>query len=107
MAKFRGVIGFVEDTETAPDVYEQLAIERHYRGDFIKNSRHWSNTEYLNSDLTINNEISIVADSYLYKHVYAMRYVKFGGAAWKIEGLTIQRPRITISIGGIYNGPTA
>ena len=107
MAKFRGVIGLVDDVETAPDVWEQKAVERHYRGDFVKNSRRWSNTEYLNDDFTINNEISIVADSYLYKHMYAMRYVIFGGAAWKIESITVQRPRIIISIGGIYNGPTA
>ena len=107
MAKFRGVIGFIEDQETSQDVYEQVAIERSYRGDFIKISKRWSNTEYLNDDLTINNEISIVADSYLLKHIYAMRYVKFEGTAWKIESLTIQRPRIIISIGGVYNGPTA
>ena len=107
MAKFRGVIGLVEDVETAPDVYEQRAIEKKYRGDFVRNSRRWDKTEYLNDDLTINNEISIVADSYLYKHIYAMRYVKFDGAAWKISAITIQRPRIILIIGGIYNGPTA
>lgn len=107
MAKFRGVIGLVEDQETAPDVYEQVAIERSYRGDFVKNSRRWSSTEHLNDNLTISNEISIVADSFLFKHIYAMRYVKFGGTAWKIESLTVQRPRIIISIGGVYNGPTA
>ena len=107
MAKFRGVIGLVEDVETAPDVYIQQAIERKYRGDFIKNTRRWDKSEYLNNDLTLNNEISIVADSYLYKHIYAMRYVKFEGTAWSITAITVQRPRIILSIGGIYNGPTA
>ena len=107
MAKFRGVIGLVDDVETSPDVYEQKAVERKYRGDFVRNTRRWDKSENLNDDLTLNNEISIVADSYLYKHIYAMRYVKFEGTAWKITNITIQRPRIILSIGGIYNGPTA
>lgn len=107
MAKFRGAIGLVDDVETAPDVYEQHAIERKYRGDFVRNIRRWNTTEYLNDDLTMNNEISIIADSYLFKHIYAMRYVKFEGTAWKITAITVQRPRIIIDIGGIYNGPTA
>lgn len=107
MAKFRGVIGLVDDVETSPDVYEQKAVERKYRGDFVRNTRRWDRSENLNDDLTLNNEISIVADSYLYKHIYAMRYVKFEGTAWKIINITIQRPRIILSIGGIYNGPTA
>lgn len=107
MAKFRGVIGLVDDVETSPDVYEQKAVERKYRGDFVRNTRRWDRSENLNDDLTLNNEISIVADSYLYKHIYAMRYVKFEGTAWKITNITIQSPRIILSIGGIYNGPTA
>lgn len=107
MAKFRGVIGLVDDVETSPDVYEQKAVERKYRGDFVRNNRRWDRSETLNDDLTLNNEISIVADSYLYKHIYAMRYVKFEGVAWKITNITLQRPRIILSIGGIYNGPTA
>lgn len=106
MAKFRGAIGLVEEIETAPDVYEQKAIERKYRGDFVRNTRRWDNSEHLNDNLTLNNEISIVADSYLYKHIYAMRYVKFEGTAWEITNITLQRPRIILSVGGIYNGPT-
>lgn len=107
MAKFRGVIGLVDDVETAPDVWVQQAIERTYRGDFVRSGRRWESTEHLNDDLVINNEISIVADSYLHEHIYAMKYVKFGGTAWKITSITIQYPRLIIDFGGVYNGPQA
>lgn len=105
MAKFRGVLGFVYDQETAPDVYTQEVVERTYRGDTIKFSRRWEKTEYLNDSLTMNEEISIVADSYLLNNMHAIKYVKFKGAAWRVESITPERPRIILSIGGIYNGP--
>ena len=105
MAKFRGVLGFVYDKETTPDVYTQEVVERTYRGDLMKFSRRWEKTEYLNDSLTMNEEISIVADSYLLDNLYAIKYVKLKGVAWGIQSITPERPRIILSIGGIYNGP--
>ncbi len=107
MAKFRGTIGFVYEIETSPDVWTQEAVERVYRGDKVRCSRRWEKTDSLNDDLVINEEISIVADSYLLENLYAMRYVKIGDVAWRITSISQERPRVVLDIGGIYNGPTA
>mgnify|MGYP001450408843 FL=1 len=39
MAKFYGVIGYAETTETAPGVWAEVITERNYSGDVIRNTR--------------------------------------------------------------------
>jgi hypothetical protein len=36
-----------------------------------------------------------------------MRYVEFMGTKWKITNIEVQYPRLTLSIGGEYNGQQA
>lgn len=107
MAKFYGVIGYAVTEETKPDVWVETVTERPYFGDIVRESRRVeSSQDTINDGITMNNEISIVADPYAQEHIYAMRYVKFRGAAWKITSVEVQYPRLNISIGGIYNGKT-
>lgn len=106
MAKFCGVVGYGVEKETAPGVYEPSIEERRYFGDVLRNAKRWENGEGLNDDLKITNRISIVADAYAYEHAYAIRYVSWMGTKWKVSELDIdiQRPRIILSIGGVWNG---
>lgn len=107
MAKFYGVIGYAEMAETDPGVWEERIITRSYRGDVTRNSRRLEAGESVNDDLVLNNQISIVADAYAYHHCYAMRFAEWCGARWKITNVEVQRPRLILTIGGIYNGPEA
>ena len=104
MAKFYGVIGFVETVETSPGIWEESAMERNYSGDVIKDSKRWQTGENLNDNLTINNKISIIADPFAYENFPMIRYVKWMGASWKITNIDVERPRLILSIGGVYNG---
>lgn len=107
MAKFYGIIGYVQFTETSPGVWSDVPIEKNYYGDVIKETRRWQASENLNDNLTINNRISVVADAYAYENFHVMRYIKWMGAFWKISEVDIQRPRLILTLGGVYNGPTA
>lgn len=106
MAKFYGTIGFAQTIEDPPDsgIYISKIIEKKYYGDILHSSIHNENGEYLNSNLNISNEISIVADSFLFNNTHAARYVTFLGAKWEIRTIAINYPRLTLSIGGVYNG---
>ena len=107
MAKFYGKIGFVDTVEDPdnPGVWEEKTVEKEYRGELIRvNRRLQSSSNSVNDNITISNEISIVADPYANENMYAMRYVIFGGAKWKIETVDVEYPRLKLSIGGIYNG---
>lgn len=105
MARFYGVVGYVLTEETVPGVWEEVVTERSYYGDVIKNTSRWQTTEHLNDDITVNNQISIVADPFAYNNFYNMKFVKWMGAAWKITNVEVQRPRLILTIGGVYNAP--
>ena len=106
MAKFSGIIGFVETPETSPGVYTEKVTNRNYFGDVVRNTRRWEAGQNLNDDLNVNNTISIVADAYASQNFHTMRYIQWMGAYWKITNVEVQRPRLILTIGGVYSGNT-
>lgn len=105
MAKYFGAIGYAgEDVEVRPGSWEEEIIERKYRGDVIRNTRRLEKGEQLNDDINVNNLISIVADAYAYQNFFSIRYIRWMGTKWKVTNVEVQRPRLILTIGGIYNG---
>ena len=49
-------------------------------------------------------EISVIADAYVNKNIQSIRYVEFMGAKWKVKSISVHRPRLELTIGGVYNG---
>ena len=110
MAKFYGEVGYAEETVESPPgsgVWVDNIVEYPYYGDIVQNSRRLQEGEGLNDDLSVSNSIRIVADAYANEHFFAIRYVKWAGAYWKVSNVTVQRPRLLLQLGGVYNGPTA
>lgn len=107
MAKFYGKIGFVTTVEDPdnPGIWNEESIEREYRGELmVVRRRLQSNSNSVNDNVIISNEITIVADPYANENMYAIRYVIFGGAKWKVESVNVEYPRLRLSLGGVYNG---
>lgn len=104
MAKFFGAIGYAVTSETTPGVYEEQIIEREYFGDVNRNIRKLENSEHLNDDINVSNEISIVSDPFANENFYSMRYVEFMGTKWKITSVEVKYPRLILTLGGVYNG---
>ena len=104
MAKFKGAIGYVSQVETAPGVWEDLVTEKNYRGDVVLSQQRWQSSEQLNDNLNLDNSISIVADNYAYVNLGYIKYIVWHGQKWKVQSLAINRPRIVLQIGGLYNG---
>lgn len=107
MTRFFGKIGYGENTQTAPGVWADVIVEYSYYGDVIRNSRTLNSNEVVNDDLTVNNSISIVADEYANEHFFAIRYVEWAGTLWTVTDVEVQRPRLLLRLGGVYNGPRA
>lgn len=104
MAKFYGAIGFATLTETRPGVWTEEIVERSYYGDLTRNTRRLQSTDKVNDDINIANDISIVADPYANENFHAIRYAVFMNAKWKVANVEVQRPRLILSLGGLYNG---
>lgn len=103
MAKWYGKIGYADTVETEPGIWDELITERSYYGDLIRNTRKLQNSSGVNDDINLANEISIIADPYAVQNFFAMRYVEFNGAKWKISSVEVQHPRLILSIGGLYH----
>lgn len=104
MAKFYGAIGFAVTAETEPGIWEEKIVERSYYGDLVRNIRRLqTQSNSVNDNIDITNEISIVADPYVEQNMYAMRYIVFRGNKWKISQVDVNYPRLTLTIGGLYN----
>lgn len=106
MAKFYGKIGFAEMAESAPGVWVENITEREYYGDVNRNIRRLQTGMGLNDDISVSNEISIVADPYANENFHSMRYVRYMGAKWKISSVDVQYPRLILTLGGEYNEQT-
>jgi hypothetical protein len=73
--------------------------------ELIKSTSRWQQAgDKINDNLTVDNLISIIADPFANQNFHAMRYVKWMGASWKITKVDVQRPRLILTIGGVYNG---
>lgn len=105
MAKFFGKLGFMETVETSPGEFEEKITEREYYGDILQITKRWNtDSEKENDDLNIDNKFSILADSFACEHLYGLRYIEWFGTKWKAKSVEFNYPRITIYIGGVYNG---
>ena len=107
MAKFYGEIGYGETVETVPGVWEDVITERKYYGDVLRNTRGLQEGDKVNNDISVGNSISIVADAYAHNHFFAMKYIIWAGAYWTISNVEVQRPRLLLTLGGVYNGQKA
>ncbi len=104
MAKWYGEIGFAVTEEIRPGVWKEKVVGRNYYGELVRNTRQLKSSEQLNDNIGIANEISILADPFAYENFYAMRYVDFMGAKWKVSNVEVRYPRLILTVGGVYNG---
>lgn len=105
MAKWKGQIGFAVLIETDLDVWTEQIVERSYYGDILHNSRsNYVGDNEVNQGFNISNKISFIADPYARENMYRMKYATFMGTKWKISSVDVEYPRLTMSLGGLWNG---
>lgn len=104
--KFHGKIGFWKgDAEIRPGVWAPQIDERIYTGDIFRNSRSFQQvSDKQNDDLVISNQFSVLSDLYMKENLNSIRYVEWNGMKWNVSRVTVDYPRITLEIGGVYNG---
>ncbi len=104
--KYYGPVGFIETVEKRPGVFVQEPVEHKYSGDVLKRSLRYQPGESVNDNLSVQNQISILMDPYASKHFHQIRYIKWMGTAWKVNEISVQYPRLVLTLGGVYNGAT-
>lgn len=106
MARWFGKVGYSETVETVPGVWTSNDTVREYYGDVLRNTTRWSrNSDSTNDNLTVNTQISIVADPFAIEKFHAIKWIEFMGARWAVETVDpTQPPRLILTLGGVYNG---
>lgn len=105
MAKFYGAIGYGYSEETKPGVWENIVTERNYYGETLKTITKFT----LNTDSTVDNvnpsdpTVSVISDPFALQHFSDIKYVTYMGVKWKVTSVEVQRPRLILSLGGIYH----
>lgn len=102
--RFCGNVGFVRTEEDAYGVARPVSTERWYYGDVLNLTARWQKTEHLNDDLDITKRISFLADPYAIQYFNYIRYVEWMGVRWEVKSTELHYPRLTMNVGGVYNG---
>lgn len=104
--RFFGTIGYVETVDNGNGVFTEQITKRNYYGDVLRDTRNLESASTLNDNFKISNQFSIIADDYAYKHFQYIRYVEYLGVKWAVSSVdTLDRPRLSISVNGVYNSP--
>lgn len=108
MARFFGEVGYGETVETPENsgVWVDQITEFSYQGDVIRNSRQLEVGDKVNADVAVGNSISIVADDFAVANFLKIKYVKWAGTLWTVTAVEVRSPRLILSLGSVYNGPT-
>jgi hypothetical protein len=107
MARFSGKVGYGVSVKIGPGVWEEQITERTYFGDVVRDTRSLTNEDKVNNDILVRNSISIVADAYANENFHAIRYVQWAGKRWRVTDVEVRRPRLLLSLGEVWNGPTS
>lgn len=114
MGRYFGKVGYAirqeKPVEGQPGrhsgIWEDVITEKEYYGDINKYGSKYVNGIGLNDDIRITNQLSVIADAFMYENHSHIKYVIVMGVRWKVTDVTVNRPRITLTLGGEYNGPT-
>ena len=98
--------GISVEEPPASGIWVDQIIETAYFGDVVRNTRKLQSGETLNDDITVQNAITIVADEYANQHFFNIRYVRWAGVLWTVTKVEVQPPRLHLTLGSVYNGPT-
>ena len=98
MAKFAGLVGYVTQEETVPGVWSQVENPIMMKGDVLRQSATGQN-----NDISLNHRISLLGDAYTFDNYYSIKWVEIRGVKWRVSSVEIQRPRLIVTLGGLWN----
>lgn len=108
MARFHGTVGFVGQSEVSPGDWEaNVVTKRQYYGDVLRNQYSYiASSISTNDNIRLSNRISVIADEYMLSNLYNIKFIIWNNTPWSVTEVEINRPRVCLTLGGVYNGNT-
>ena len=105
MAKIVAKVSYCLPKENEPGVWDDVIKTVDYPVDVTRLNSRWSaNTDSTNDNISLNSQISFVADAFANQYFCNIKHVNVYGAEWKVTNVEVQHPRIILTLGGVYNG---
>lgn len=103
MARFAGLVGYATQVESVPGVWSSDIKPRLMKGDVIRQSSNSQNGDKVNNNISLNHRVSLVGDAYAFGNYYDIKWIEIDGLKWSVSSVEIQRPRIIVTLGGLWN----
>lgn len=103
--RFFDKVGYGISTNLGDGVWSDSITERSYYGDVLDVTRSLEPSDKVNDDIRLQNRISIMADAFALENFSDIKYVSWMGSLWTVNTVTVERPRLLLSLGGVYDGP--
>lgn len=104
MSRYRGSIGINRGSvEGAPGVYSVVVDEIEVSGEIRNIGARWQNAGMRDS-LAARHVLSIVTPEYSDIDFTEVVYIVWKGKKWSVISIEYKRPRIELTLGGLYNG---
>lgn len=104
MTKFRGIIGIDRGPrEISPGVYKQYIEEVTVTGEMRNDKLGWS-PHNLGDTVRAQHLLSIITPEESSIDFNSTVYIEWQGRKWSVQALQYKRPRVELTLGGLYNG---
>lgn len=104
MAKYHGMIGYIIPTETRPDNWEEIPVEKEAYGDFLDDRFNIQKTDKVNNNIAISGRLSVMIDQFAMTNFQHIRYAIFMGTPWCVTSVRPAYPKLQLTLGEMYNG---
>lgn len=103
MSRFAGTVGYTVQEETTPGVWTTVEKTRKMKGDIMKQVASHQSSEYLHDDVVLSHRVSLIGDAYAFDNYFNISWVKMDTQKWKVASIEVDRPRIIVTLGGVWN----
>lgn len=97
-------MGYGNPSQVVDGVWSDSITERPYSGEILSETRNLTPTDQVNDNVQLTQRISIVADAFALQSFHQIKYVEWAGAKWTVTAVTVEHPRLILSLGGVWNG---
>lgn len=104
--KFYDDVIFSQPEEIRPGVWgpERIVVKQ-YPGTMNRMISKWDrNSDKVNEDKRLNNQLQIIADEFLSLNWTHIRSIRLKGIEWAVNTVTYDPPHLILEIGELYNG---
>lgn len=105
MARFFDKVGYGITGEVVGGVWSDTITERALYGEVLEATSSLEPTDQVNDNVRLQNRISVVADAFALENFSNIKYVMWAGSPWTVNSVKVERPRLILSLGGVYSGP--